>query len=349
MNRDVQSVLASYPPDCRAESCLSLGSAGGFSGAAIWKLRCARGSLALRRWPPEHPSPPRLSWIHSVAAHAAAHGFDLLPQPITTTDGQTFVHHAGRLWELTPWLPGQADYHQRPSNQRLDNAMLALARLHRAVESFEHVDTHLGPSPGAIDRRIRIAKLLAGELTELSAALEARPVPPEIADIGRRWIAAFPLAATVAAPLLDDAAGFRVAQQPCLRDVWSDHVLFTGDEVTGIVDLGAMRVESVATDVARLLGSMVGSMVGSLVGDDAALWQTGLASYTSLRPLDERELHLAFALDLGNVVLSGTLWLRWLLVDGRQFDDIAAIINRLRNGLQRLETLARRGTKATFE
>ncbi|MEX2187939.1 MAG: phosphotransferase, partial [Pirellulales bacterium] len=148
----------------------------------------------------------------------------------------------------------------------------------------------------------------------------------------RRWISVFPRAAAVAAPLLDEAASFQVALQPCLRDVWSDHILFSGDDVTGIVDLGAMRIESVAADVARLLGSMV--------GDDAALWQSGLASYEAVRPFDAQERRLAVAIDRGNVVLSGMLWLRWLLIDERHFDDVDAIIQRLRTGLGRLDAIA---------
>jgi homoserine kinase type II len=338
---DTHPVLAHYPPDCRTADCVSLGSAGGFSGAAIWKLSVPQGALALRRWPPEHPSPRRLAWIHAVAAHAAQRGFGLLPLPITALDGRSFVHHDGRRWELAPWMPGEADYRQRPSRRRLENAMLALARFHRSVEDFEHVDMHRSPSPGAADRRIRIAKLLAGELAELSEALVSRTIPPEVADAGRRWVALFPAAAGVVAPLLDEAACYQVAQQPCLRDVWSDHVLFTGDDVSGIVDLGAMRTESVATDVARLLGS--------LVGDDGEGRLAGLASYESVRPLGEQELRLATAIDRGNVVLSGTLWLRWLLVEGRQFDDIGAIVGRLQMGLTRLETLARSAKPAVFE
>ena len=97
-----------------------------------------------------------------------------------------------------------------------------------------------------------------------------------------------------------------------------------------------MRVETVATDVARLLGS--------LEGDNATGWQTGLAAYGSIRPLDDRELRLATAIDRGNVVLSGTLWLQWLSVEGRTFDDVGAIATRIRRGLARLETLVASGS-----
>jgi Ser/Thr protein kinase RdoA (MazF antagonist) len=48
-----------------------------------------------------------------------------------------------------------------------------------------------------------------------------------------------------------------VPLQPALRDILDEHVLFVGDQVTGIIDFGAMRIESVAGDIARLLGSLV--------------------------------------------------------------------------------------------
>ncbi len=63
--------------------------------------------------------------------------------------------------------------------------------------------------------------------------------------------------------------------QPCIRDVWHDHVLFVGDDVSGLVDFGAMQPDSVAADIARLLGS--------LAGDDRQAWTIGLAAYESVQ------------------------------------------------------------------
>jgi len=336
MSTDAANVLNRYPADCQPAVCTSLQGAGGFSGAAIWRLETARGTLALRRWPPEHPTPERLTWIHAVARYARHRGFALLPQPIATRDGQTFAIHAGRLWQVEPWLPGAADYASWPSTLRLQNALIALARFHRGAEAFPGVDPQHGPSPGVIERRIRLAKLLAGGMAELTAALESRRLPAEIAQLGRHWLTLVPRAAYIVAPELDTAAALTVRQQPCLRDIWSEHMLFAGEEVSGIIDLGAMRVETVATDVARLLGS--------LEGDNATGWQIGLAAYGSIRPLDDRELRLATAIDRGNVVLSGTLWLQWLSVEGRTFDDVGAIATRIRRGLARLETLVASGS-----
>jgi homoserine kinase type II len=332
MNDELETVLARFPADCRPRACSSLGAAGGFSGAAIWKLETPRGTLALRRWPAEHPTPERLAWIHAVTTFAARNGFGLLPQPVLTNDGVSFVTAPGGLWQLEPWLPGEADYRTRPSEQKLKNALAALARFHRAVESFGS-GPHRGPSPGVAERRVRLSKLIAGGLAELRAALDARGVRPDITEIGRRWLDLIPRSAALVGPLLDRAAAFEVSLQPCLRDVWSDHVLFVSDEVSGIVDLGAMRVETVATDVARLLGS--------LAGDDKAVWSAGLAAYRAIRPLDEHELESAAAIDRGNVVLAGPLWMRWMLLEGRQFENVGAIVERLRIGLARLEVLVK--------
>ena len=73
--------------------------------------------------------------------------------------------------------------------------------------------------------------------------------------------------------------------QPCLCDVWHDHVLFDGDRVTGLVDYGAVKIDHPAVDVARLLGS--------LVGDDAEGWAAGLTAYREVRPFSAEEEELA--------------------------------------------------------
>ena len=62
--------------------------------------------------------------------------------------------------------------------------------------------------------------------------------------------------------------------QPCIRDVWHDHILFLGDSVSGIVDYGAMAVDTVAGDIARLLGSLVGNHVAD--------WEEGIDAYHQL-------------------------------------------------------------------
>ncbi len=97
--------------------------------------------------------------------------------------------------------------------------------------------------------------------------------------------------------------------QPCLCDVWHDHILFDEDYVTGIVDYGAMKIDHPVVDVARLLGS--------LVEDDAAGWATGLAAYRQVRPFTDEEEELAPVLDATGTTLGASVWLRRLYHEGK--------------------------------
>jgi Ser/Thr protein kinase RdoA (MazF antagonist) len=117
--------------------------------------------------------------------------------------------------------------------------------------------------------------------------------------------------------------------QPCLCDVWHDHLLFSGHRLTGLIDYGGVKMDHVAVDLARLLGS--------LHGDDHPGWQIGLAAYREIRALSAEEEALAQALDQTGVILGAATWFLWLHRDGRVFDDPAAASRRLETLLDRME------------
>src|SRR5690606_15182110 len=69
----VYSVLSNYTAFRLGVQANRLGSGGGFSGSTLWRIRTAdERDFCLRRWPAEHPSPERLTFIHSVLRAAAA-------------------------------------------------------------------------------------------------------------------------------------------------------------------------------------------------------------------------------------------------------------------------------------
>jgi Ser/Thr protein kinase RdoA (MazF antagonist) len=123
--------------------------------------------------------------------------------------------------------------------------------------------------------------------------------------------------------------------QPCLCDVWHDHLLFEDDRLTGLIDYGSAKIDHPAADVAR--------MFGSLVPDDEASWQTGLRAYRTVRSLSDEELGLATALDDTGVVIGVATWLRWLYEERRPFEDRAAVARRLAVLVGRLESATRKG------
>jgi homoserine kinase type II len=126
-----------------------------------------------------------------------------------------------------------------------------------------------------------------------------------------------------------------VPLQPVIRDIWYEHVLYEGDAVSGIIDFGAMRIDSVATDIARLLGSMV--------EDDQDGWQAGLNAYQSVRRLSADELELVRVFDSSTVLLSGLNWLQWVFAERRQFSNRRKVELRLEGFAARLSRLIASG------
>ena len=247
---DVAAVLRLYP-SLGATRVDGLGGAGGLSGAQFWRVESPRGTLCLRQWPAEHPSPERLAFIHAVLAFASLNGFDRLPVPIHTSRGGTFVEHAGHQWELTAWLPGAGDYASNANPQRLRSALAALARFQQATRTFPVDGSGDAPSPGLQRRKDRLAALIGGELRQIEQS-----ITPDVGlDLAGRFRECCELVHRVLRPVLvetSNAAQPCVPQQPCICDIWHDNVLFVGNEVSGLVDFGAMRVDNVAIDVARL-------------------------------------------------------------------------------------------------
>lgn len=308
----------------------SLGASGGFSGARFWRIRSDAGDWCLRQWPDEHPPVERLLFIHGVLEHAAAETDVPLPAPRPARDGSTLVECDGRLWELSPWLPGEADFERHPSPLRLQAALLALAEFHRAAGQCPLWKPRRAASPGLISRYRQLVELQDG-LAELIAQ--------QIAARRRGWDALHPLAervlagfralARVVEPRLRPWVTREVNLQPCIRDIWHDHLLFEEERLTGILDFGAMREETVAADLARLLGS--------LGGDDAEFWQLGLTLYQSARRLSIEQLELIDVFDRSTVILAGMNWLDWIYVQERAFEDRPAVERRMRHWIARLE------------
>ncbi len=319
---EIQAIIRKYPAAFHPTRIEPLGAAGGMSGAQFWRIETPQGALMLRRWPTEHPTPERLRFIHSVLFHAAERGVSFLAVPIRTSTGESFVSFDGSFWELTPRMPGTADYEQSPSPQKLGAAMRALAKFHAMAHDFPVPDSNPLARVPAVSRRLaRLQELARRGTNELSQALSV-DVWPELTPLAHRFLATVPKLLPRASGQLEQVSTMPLPLQPCLRDIWHGHVLFTGENVTGIIDFGAMDIDTPATDVARLLGS--------LVGDDEVGWQTGLCAYSTIRQLSADEERATKALDATGTIVAGCNWLQWIYVEGRKFEDREQIIERFR-------------------
>lgn len=311
----------------------SLSTGGGLSGAQLWRLTTTGGTLVLRRWPAEHPSPERLAFIHQVLRTAGRAGFALVGVPIVTRSGQTWVSHDAHLWELTPWMPGQADFRQRPSAERLAAALRSLAQFHLATARVE--PSRCPPTlPSAEQRRKRLEALAADQIPWRAALAESQTSPtphswPALAERANVWLATARQRAVRLLRRWAEAGPVPEPLQPCIRDIWHEHVLFEGEQVSGIIDFGALQPDCVATDLARLIGSLALS--------DRAAWHQALLAYETLRPLSGAERRWVGLLDSAAVLLAPAQWFAWHYGEGRRFDDPARVLARVDEYLARGE------------
>ncbi|MFO0890172.1 MAG: phosphotransferase [Isosphaeraceae bacterium] len=319
-------LLRLYPSHVQPIGSISaLGNAGGLSGARLWRYRSDLGEMACRAWPTDGPTPDRLATIHRWLDLCRALRF--VPIPVAALDGTTFHVREGRLWELAPWLPGAPCVDQIPGRARLVSALQALARVHVALSG----ETTRSTSPGLARRVRELQELECTGFARIAESLQGRPDDP-IVPLARRWMTLARVQVPRLLPWLLDRSRLEVTLQPCFRDARPEHFLFEGDSITGLVDFGAMGIETVAVDLARLLGEW-------LDGSPAARAEV-LAAYADVRPLDDSELALieAFAA-VADVLIAGH-WISWTYLESRRFDSTASVTLRVRKGLARLERLS---------
>lgn len=150
VSRAYLDILCNYHDDYVAWGAEPLGSAGGYSGAAFWKVRGPKGTFCLRRWSENYPSLERLQFIHAIQWHAKQEGFYKFPMPVETLEGMTYVSDEKTYWQLEPWMEGKADFHKHPGVTRLVNAMTSLAEFHKALSTFP-VECENGTSPTLLE------------------------------------------------------------------------------------------------------------------------------------------------------------------------------------------------------
>ena len=309
-----------------------LGGAGGYSGARFWKVHTLAGEFCLRRWPKEHPTPERLAFQHAVLKHAGRH-LQFVPLPVPTVHRETWISVGGHLWEVTPWMPGRADFFPQQQAEKLTAAMTALAEFHRAVADFS--PTSLPMASPAATQRIAMIDQAAENLPALEIALKRNGHSDEFRQVSQQILTGFRTIHSKIRSDLAQAANIETPLQPVIRDVHSEHILFDGLNVTGIIDFGAMNTDTITVDIARLMGSMA--------QDDAQAQQIALDAYQCVLSLDPWQIKLVHTLDRATVVLSGVNWLRWIILEGRKFEDFSRVLARLSVTRERLRHLIQTG------
>lgn len=319
----------------------------GLSAATIFRCSSPVETLCLRAWPENGPNRNTLQMIGRNVERARASGVRYLPRYLLDRTGERFVHDGERYWELTQWMPGSADYLLYPSRSKLVNAVQSLARLHQVWSVGTGPDAARRMASPAVCRR---ADLL-GKALEIAAAPQTHLGLAAGLDTGslvgaqrNRIDASSPDSAALGLARRTDLAVKRygpelmgrlrkIQQLPVtvhfvLRDIWSDHVLFTGDQVTGIIDFGAAAIDEPGTDLARLLGSLEPA--------SAEGWLAGMEAYRELSPGIQPER--VVLLDRVSCLLSAVQWKKWLVDEQRSFNKEASQLHaRWKGFLDRLD------------
>lgn len=311
----------------------------GFSRSEIWQVRCHDQTYCLKGMPTGDVTSERLAWVQLLLRYVKQVSPELpLPVAIASGDGLGFMQEAGQFWELTPWLPGMADLAGRADEAMVTQAFQAAAKMHLALEQWGREDGCFAvkPSEGVLLRHERLVKMRSGGIFDLAAALgtaQKRGMRAEILwgceqvlsaywDLHERAFARLEVARHLAVPIF-----------PAVRDLRAEHFLFSkseaGEKLTGVVDFGAMRLDSVMLDLSRLMTTLVPA--------SEELRAVGLKAYREVRELTNEEADLLPALVEGAALHNGLQWVIWLLQEGKVFEDWGAVSRRLQQVVESLQ------------
>ena len=351
-----QLILSAYPIGFQANAVTPLSPTAALGRCRYWMVEADEGTFCLRRWPKEQTNIERLQFIQAVLWHAVCEGIEIVPLPLETRQRKGIVRCQDCFWELMPWIgtipETSSEFSQSvlfvegtekhdwdiftEESFRIVSAMLALAQFHEAVVSFPLPDPPESFSVG-IRRRLSCCQTwTSGRFATLRRALEEVYRLPQndteshLARLGLRYIdLVIPLAGTESA-LLHRATLLPIRVQPVIRNACFRHLRFDEDGVCGMIDFTQLGVDSVALDVATLLGS--------LADGNADAWAYGLKAYQSIRPLSDTERHLTAAFDVSQTLLEGLEYLDAVFLREEPFTmlQLSEILRRVEHLVARL-------------
>ncbi|MGE3857771.1 MAG: phosphotransferase enzyme family protein [Dehalococcoidia bacterium] len=233
-----------------------------------WRVEDAGEPLVLRRYGPAR-SADALAYEHELLAFLAERSWPVAV-PVATSGGATSVEAEGARWAVLPLLPGAPPPDESIFLQRR-GALLALV----------HAD--LVDWPGRVPRG-RVDDFDAAVRPHGLASFEALLARVHAVDPMRANMLAV-LRARVEEQLA--AYGYAdLAPLPLWGACTSEHVLFDGNDVTGLIDVAEAQADSRAVDIAQSLLADTRS-----IGWRIIRWVAGYSAHAN-PPLTEQEADL---------------------------------------------------------
>lgn len=355
----VSSIVRRFLGDCGPVGLSRINQ--GLSGGRVFRCETARGVFALKQWPPGTPA-ERVDLVHEVQRKVGSI-VPFLPelQPCLV-EPATRVTIQGLHFELSTWRPGSpfeptatdgpgSVQASRQASEALGRGAAAIARFHQASDTLARETLAGATLPGDT---FGCVSGIAPAVTRRLQRLETLKALVPIALKQRGWTSAsLMLARKMLAEqwrLLHEQSERRLRPwlaRPVpiswvLRDVHREHVLFKDGEVSGIVDFDALNRDTVATDLARWVGSFAELGVFPEVRATAELWSFVIAQYNGCRAISPCEQELAGAIEEASWYIQLANWVVWTADKDREIPGgIDAAERRVAGLLRSGETQAK--------
>ena len=294
---------------------------GGLSGSGVFRVLNSDGVAFVIRLTPLNLAIPaeRLSLLHRLLHCTVDLGQTGIPVPLlpvrTLTTNASIIRQVGDSWcvlddfrvTAETWIHGQP-VATMPNHEQLNSALGRLRSFHERLrlaaaslpmnEWFFVRDDH---SPGLIRRSQLVHDLKHGELDRLAVA-SANDSDPVFRSLSRSAMEAVRAWLPWLLENLSTCTTMRLPLQPVVRDLWRPHLLFEGNDATGIIDLSSAASDHFVTDFARLFRSWY--------GDDHTAMNDACRMVAEQYSLTSQECRLLQCLDACSTLLSPVTWIR---------------------------------------
>ncbi len=293
---------------------------GGLSNSRVWRLDTRFGPMCLKAWPNTVTSAERLDEIHRHVQLLIDSGLAFIPRVLRASGGETSFDAGGYLWEVTDWMQGEPDLSENVPRERRRAAAEAVAEVHHCWRTGR---CEKQTSPGLIQR---IDKLSEASQQLAVFRQNSDSISPQSRDLAHRTFSQIAIRADRLLQRLETLK-YPINTHFVVRDLHSEHVLFTEDVVSGLIDFGAARIDEPTLDLVRLFSSQ--SPTSREQRYESLKFYCDHANRLRLGIIGGEQDGLAFdfdrmkqrfdCLDETSTLLAAFQWFQWLCVEGRAF------------------------------
>jgi Ser/Thr protein kinase RdoA (MazF antagonist) len=295
----------------------------GMSGAEIFRCATTDGrEFALKRWP-DATQASRVQEVHWVQWQARERGCSFVPQlqhaALAGQVPKTFVEDAGKIWELSQWMPGAPMPADAPL-ELIQQGARAIGRFHAAVRQLKE---EIRPqAPALVSRLTRLSELrvLLPRAIHSETGLQfSLPLRETLKETSALLSGSWDRVDQRIARSLQQHLPIPARLQYVLRDIHRDHILFLDRNAEGLIDFDAIRCDLPATDLARWGG-------GFLLGraDPAPVWEAVVAGFSQASPFQSEQNLQQLTMLIRDLHFSSTWislanWAVWIRLESRTF------------------------------